>query len=344
MTAGRLTGELNAAAPQARLQADSAETLLLAGDIAARMSEREGPSSPGGAQEPKLSEEERAGARVALARLIEGEGLKMLVQPIVDVRTGAVHAFEALARFGQETPGTTPLQWFSLAEELGGRPALERACLREALSLLGVRPPGTRLSVNLSVQVLLEQETLRMLDLAACEREEELRGLIVEITEETLIGSDEELRHAIEPLLAQGALLAVDDVGAGYSGLRQITAVRPSYLKLDRALARGIDSDEELAALVSALVGYAAQVGCKLVAEGIETTEELRTLQRIGVPLIQGFRLSRPGEPWPALEVMDAAAEDAGKESALIASAQLLDPEDWIALEREHLGRKLARA
>ncbi|MGO9490000.1 MAG: EAL domain-containing protein [Solirubrobacteraceae bacterium] len=343
LTAGRLTGELNLLLRQARQQADSAETLLLAGDIAARMSEREGPARVGEQPAIALSEQDRAYARNALARLIEGDGLRMVVQPIVDIRTGAVHAYEALARFGVETPGATPLHWFALADELGGRPQLERACLREALSLLGVRPAGTSLSVNLSVQVLVEDRTMRMLREAAAERFEGLRGLIVEITEETLVQVDEGLHEAIAPLIACGGSLAVDDVGAGYSGLRQITTVRPSYLKLDRALASGIDHDEELAALVQALQGYAQQVGSLLIAEGIETTGELRALQRIGVPLVQGFRLSRPGEPWPAVDADDAVPRQAVA-AVRAATPEFLDPQDWLELEREHLGRGLARA
>jgi EAL domain-containing protein (putative c-di-GMP-specific phosphodiesterase class I) len=129
----------------------------------------------------------------------------------------------------------------------------------------------------------------------------DLTGLIVEITEETLVHSDMQLLTAIQPLRARGARLAVDDMGAGYSGLRQITSVLPSYLKLDRSLVSGIDADDERAALVGALAGYSKQVGSLLVAEGVETAAELRAIQRLGVPLVQGFYFSRPGAPWPEI-------------------------------------------
>ena len=81
----------------------------------------------------------------------------MVVQPIVDMRNGSIHAYEALARFGRQREGGSPLHWFSLAQELGLRPALERACLRSALELFAERPLGTSLSVNLSAPVLLER-------------------------------------------------------------------------------------------------------------------------------------------------------------------------------------------
>ena len=111
---------------------------------------------------------------------------------------------------------------------------------------------------------------------------------------------------------ARGAVLAVDDMGAGYSGLRQITAVRPRYLKLDRSLGAGIDADPERAALVAALAGYSRQVGALLVVEGIETDAELDALQRIGVPLVQGFRLARPGAPWPQIARSDSVGPGSG--------------------------------
>src|ERR1700678_2865707 len=125
----------------------------------------------------------------------------MVVQPISDVRGGAVsaHAYEALARFGQPREGMSPLHWFSLAQELGQRPALERACLRGALELLASRSPGTSLSVNLSAPVLLEPETTAMLEVAGDALADDLQGLIVEITEETLVHSDTQLASAIEP-------------------------------------------------------------------------------------------------------------------------------------------------
>jgi EAL domain-containing protein (putative c-di-GMP-specific phosphodiesterase class I) len=313
MTAGRLTTELNLLLREARLQADSAEALLLAGDIAARVSERVVPVA--GAGPSTLSAEEQARARSGLAKIVRGEGLEIVVQPIVDIRSGVAHAYEALARFGtragsdpddgRATP-SSPLHWFVLADLIGGRPALERACLGAALELFGDRPEETFLSVNVSAPVLTEASTLALFHDVADDRPDGLTGLIVELTEETLVDTDGQLAETIGPLLARGAVLAVDDMGAGYSGLRQITAVRPRYLKLDRSLGAGIDTDAERAALVAALVGYSRQVGALLVVEGIETDAELDALQRIGVPLVQGFRLARPGAPWPAIADSDS--------------------------------------
>jgi EAL domain-containing protein (putative c-di-GMP-specific phosphodiesterase class I) len=210
----------------------------------------------------------------------------------------------------------SPLRWFSLAERFGERPALERACLRAGLELLALRPAGTSVSINLSAPVLLEEETFAMLAQAGERLADGLGGLIVEITEETLVHGDMQLLEAIEPLRARGARLAVDDMGAGYSGLRQITTVRPSHLKLDRSLVSGIDGDGdgERAALVAALAGYSQRVGCLLIAEGIETQAELTLLRELGVPLIQGSFRARPGAPWPEVA---AALATSGAEAPL---------------------------
>jgi EAL domain-containing protein (putative c-di-GMP-specific phosphodiesterase class I) len=332
LTAGRLTRELNHLLSQARLHADSVETLLLAGDIAARMADRadadgrplRGDSAPA---RPALRDEEIEAARSALAQLVEGDGLSMVVQPIVDIRSGTVHAYEALARFGtQPAKGSSPLHWFAMADELGARPALERACLRQALELFPHRPVGTSLTVNLSAPVLLEGATMAMLADLADSQPGELEGLVIEITEETLVQSDEQLQSAIAPLRERGARLAVDDMGAGYSGLRQITTVLPTYLKLDKALVTGIDSDPDRAALVGALAGYATQVGGLLIAEGIETEAELQELRRLGVPLVQGYHLGRPGEPWPEIDDSRVA------QGPLLApgAGGFLDPTEWL--------------
>jgi len=332
LTSGRLTSELNLLLRAARLQADSAETLLFAGDIASRVADRGGragagdpasgarPAAPvsgaGGSAAADVGQEDRE----ALARLLSGEGITMVAQAIVDIRTNTIHGYEALARFAGSGPGVSPLHWFSLAERLGERTTLELACLRRALELFAVRPAGKLLSLNLSAPTLLDPRTATIIAGANGARSNDLDGLIVEITEETLVNAELDLESVIAPLRARGACLAVDDMGAGYSGLRQITSVRPAYLKLDRSLIAGIDGDEERAALVGALATYSNKVGSLLVAEGVETEEELSVVRALGVPLVQGFYFSRPAAPWPELEAPapppapPLIAEDAGGE------------------------------
>ena len=270
-----------------------ADTLLRAADVALRVAKRSGRQKHSVYAGRSLNDEGPEGARRSLDRLIAGEGLAIVVQPIVDLNTRRVHAYEALARFGVKG-GESPLQWFSLADELGMRQELELACLTAALNLFEQRPGGSLLSVNLSGPLLFDQRTRDIFD--ACHT---LDGLMVEITEDALVEDDNRMQAAIAPLVDRGVRFAVDDMGAGYSGLRQIISLRPSYLKLDRSLVQGIDADPERTAMVSAMLTYAQSTGGYLVAEGVETPEELATLVALGVPLVQGYYLGRPGVPWP---------------------------------------------
>ncbi len=271
-----------------------ANALLRAGDIALRVAKRSSRRRVSTYNGESLSGDGENDAEAILARLIGGEGIEMVTQPIFDLLTGEAHAYEALARFHLGST-TSPLHWFSLAEEFGDRDALEQTCLSAAIGLLPGLPDGARLCVNLSGATLPDARTLAILETPA-----DLSRLVVEITEDTLVRNDDpSLEAAIAVLRRRGTKLAVDDMGAGYAGLRQITAVHPDYLKLDRSLITAIESDPDRAALVKAMVDYAERVGALLVAEGIETEAELRTLADLGVHLLQGFLLARPGPGWP---------------------------------------------
>jgi diguanylate cyclase (GGDEF)-like protein len=292
-----------------------AEALLRAGDVALRVAKRSGRRQLSVYAGESFSDNGPGGARETLERLIEGEGLNVVVQPIVSLQDGRAHAYEALARF--QTRGTSsPLHWFALADEFGVRDRLELACLRAALGYLHRRPEGTSLTVNLSGPLLLDERTAKLLHETG-----DISGLILELTENSLLEDTPGLHAEISRLLALGARFAVDDMGAGYSGLRQITTVRPSYLKLDRSLISGIDSDPDRGALVSAMLGYARQTGGHLVAEGVETIEELDTLIALGVELVQGYYLSRPGEPWPDIRSI-ATPRPAGRALPLTSPSQ----------------------
>ncbi len=281
---------------------DDAESLLRAVDVALRVAKRSGKQQLSVYAGESISDRGPGGAREALERLIGGEGLAMAVQPIVTVPAGLPHAYEALARF--QTGGSpNPLHWFALADEFGVRDRLELACLRRALSLLATCPSGTSLSVNLSGPLLLDPRTTELL-----EHTPRLGSLILELTENSLLEDTPGMHAQISRLIALGIRFAVDDMGAGYSGLRQITTVRPSYLKLDRSLISGIDTDSDRGALVSAMLGYAHQTGGYLVAEGVETQSELETLVQLGVELVQGYYLSRPGWPWPEVRPVSVSS------------------------------------
>ncbi len=205
--------------------------------------------------------------------------------------------YEALARF----PGFTeknPEAWFAAARSHGRAAELEAAALRTALAARTTLPPNCFLSVNVSPELLVT-ENIR----SVWRDEGSLAGLVIELTEQTPIDSYVELEPDLNQLRAAGALIAIDDAGAGYAGLRHLLALRPSLIKIDRGLIQDIDQDEAKRALVSMLGTFASRVDAWILAEGVERVEELDTLVSLGVPLVQGYCLARPAQPWPGIDL-----------------------------------------
>ena len=119
------------------------------------------------------------------------------------------------------------------------------------------------------------------------------RPLVVEVTEHTAIVDYPEFRAAMETL-GPRTRLAVDDAGAGFAGLRHLVELRPAFVKLDRWLITGLESDEARQAMIAGLRHFARKTGCVLIAEGIETDRELDVLRSLGIRLGQGYALGRP--------------------------------------------------
>ena len=241
--------------------------------------------------------EQRAEVQALLDR---ADALTPVFQPIVELATGRVAGFEALTRFTGTEPARPPDQWFAQARRCGLGPALEARAIARALAVPG-RPAGAYLAVNLSPSALVSTEVAAVLP-------HDLTGLLIELTEDALFASDPALDAALDGLRSRGARIAVDDAGAGYSGLQQLLRVKPDVLKLDRSLIEGIVDDESKIALLDALARFATSTGAAVCAEGIEQLDELRLLTRFDVTYGQGYGLGRPGPPWPDVVAGAAAA------------------------------------
>ena len=234
-----------------------------------------------------------------LAGVIRGVGIHAEFQPIIDLARASVVGYEALARF--EGPVRSPLPWFEAAKVHGRLDELEAAALRCALDAHAILPTNTFLTVNIgpaAIDAPAVREVWR--DFPS------LGGVVVELTEHERVESYEALEPVLTRLRAAGALLAIDDAGAGYAGLQHVLTLRPDVIKLDRALVEGLDRDEAKRALVEMVGTLAGRLDAWLLAEGIETGEELDVLVGLGVPLAQGYFLGRPGPAFPAMDT-DAA-------------------------------------
>ncbi|MFB9353164.1 EAL domain-containing protein, partial [Streptomyces heliomycini] len=122
-----------------------------------------------------------------------------------------------------------------------------------------------------------------------------LDRLMLEVTEHDVVEDYPGLDEALAEMRGKGLRLAIDDAGAGFASFRHILRLAPDVIKLDRSLTHEIERRDENRALAAALIGFATETGSRLVAEGVETQEELATLREIGICKAQGYLLGRPG-------------------------------------------------
>jgi EAL domain-containing protein (putative c-di-GMP-specific phosphodiesterase class I)/CheY-like chemotaxis protein len=219
--------------------------------------------------------------------VVDGGGITMMFQPIVDLQTFEMVGVEALARFGGK-PTRPPDEWFEEAAQVGMRIDLELATARAALVGRARLPDGVYMAVNIS------PETAVSASFPIFMSEEPLEGVVFEISEHARVEDYDELNAVLSVLRARGGRLAIDDAGAGFASLKHILRLSPDLIKLDMGLTRDVDSDPARRALASALTSFANDIGAGLIAEGIETASELETLRGLGVGFGQGFHLGKP--------------------------------------------------
>jgi EAL domain-containing protein (putative c-di-GMP-specific phosphodiesterase class I) len=231
---------------------------------------------------------ERADSAIAerLAPVLGGAGPTVVLQPIVDLRTGSRTGAEALSRFPVEW-NRTPDVVFAEAHTIGQGDRLELLALERAAVLLD--QVSGYVSMNLSPQTLLTPECAELLAGLPLHR------IVLELSEHEPVHDYVALGAALTPLRAAGMRLAIDDVGAGFSSLRHIVVTNPDVLKMDRSIVSGLDSDPILAKLAQSLVEFAHSFDICVIAEGVETEAEHAVLQSLGVDGGQGWLFGRPG-------------------------------------------------
>lgn len=222
-----------------------------------------------------------------LDAVLRADGLRMVYQPIVDVATGRIVGFESLARFASE-PYRTPDIWFAEAAQIGRLVELESQAIRLALAGVAELPASVYVTVNASPETIVKGALADVL------RGQPLQRLVVEVTEHQAIERYEDIAEAIAPLQQLGLRIAIDDAGAGYASFRHVLNLHPHIVKLDNSITRAIDVDRSRRALAAALCGFAAETGCGIVAEGVETQSELDAVRALGIGKAQGYHLGRP--------------------------------------------------
>src|SRR4051794_1403322 len=225
--------------------------------------------------------------------LLEPGAIRAVFQPIVRLSDLGTIGYEGLARF-PTPPGLVALPpdvTLAAAGSFGQRDELEVACWR-AIAAAGVPPHGRLLWVNLSPEALGHPGLLALAGKLPSR-------LVIELTEQDTVLNNALLRERLRPWIARGALVAVDDAGAGFTSLEYVAEIRPDFLKLSRDMVMGVDGDATRQAVLRATAAFAREVGARIVAEGVERVDELQALRAMDIDYGQGYLFGRPGDAWP---------------------------------------------
>jgi EAL domain-containing protein (putative c-di-GMP-specific phosphodiesterase class I) len=232
--------------------------------------------------------------RLASARNAFPAPFTMAFQPIVDAGSRDIFAYEALVR-GVDGEGAADI--LSLVDR-GNRHDFDQQCritAMECAAKLGLKDSGAALSINFLPNAVIDPAACtRMAQAAAEALQFPTNRIIFEFTEGEPVEDPAHLGRIIAAYREAGFRTAIDDFGAGYSGLTLLARFQPDIVKLDMELVRGIDSDRVRRAIVASIRRMCDELGIVLVAEGIETFGEYAVLRDLGVSLLQGFLFARP--------------------------------------------------
>lgn len=213
---------------------------------------------------------------------------RIVFQPVYNISQRAVRSFECLSRF-DVAPQRPPDEWFRLADEAGVGLPLELCAIEKALQNLHAFPATCSLSVNCSPSLILSGRLEPVLSAMRVPSR-----VTLEITEHAIVQDYAALAASLAPLRALGAGVAVDDAGAGFASMRHILNLAPDIIKLDMSLTRNIHEDGKRRALAKGLTSFAHEIDSLVIAEGVESGDELEMLQRLDVDCAQGYFLARP--------------------------------------------------
>lgn len=231
----------------------------------------------------------------SLTEILDRGQLVPRFQAIVSLAEAKLFGYEATIRGPADSLLHAPLALFGAAQRAGRLVELDRHCRQAAIREFSrLRLPG-RLFLNVTAATLLQPDfspghTLQYLDRFGLQPEE----IVIELTEQHPIDDFAVLRRAVAHYRHYGFAVAIDDLGAGYAGLRLWEELRPDYVKIDRHFIQGIDKDPVKLHFVRSMQQLARNLGCRLIAEGVESTGELLAVSSLGIEFVQGYYFARP--------------------------------------------------
>jgi diguanylate cyclase (GGDEF)-like protein len=279
---------------------DSVDGLLRNADIAMyRAKDQGGNSYQFYSADMTAKAHERLSLENDMRRALEREEFFLDYQPIVALRDKTVVALEALVRWRHPQRGLiSPAEFIPLAEETGlilnlGEWVLRNA-IEECVRLTRAGSTGMRVAVNLSAHQLHQKELIRMIQRMLTSAGARSNQLQIEITESVLMSNVDNTAATLGALSDMGVEISLDDFGTGYSSLSYLKRFPIDVLKIDRSFVRDIPADPDDSAIASAIISMAHNLGIQVVAEGVETEDQLSFLRDHDCDTVQGYYLSRP--------------------------------------------------
>lgn len=227
--------------------------------------------------------------------ILENANIRTVFQPIISLKDGSIMGYEALSRGPKGSVMESPGVLFDIAKVFGKLWELEFMCRIKALETMSKDKNNFYLFINVDPGIINDEkfkkgftkEFLKQFNINP-------ENIVFEITEKSSITDLNSFKKVIENYKEQGYRIAIDDAGSGYSGLKLITDIHPQFIKLDMNLIRDIDRDGLKYALIKTLYEFCLVTDIKLIAEGIETENELNALIDIGIHFGQGYLIQKP--------------------------------------------------
>ncbi|PCJ32430.1 MAG: diguanylate phosphodiesterase [Gammaproteobacteria bacterium] len=240
----------------------------------------------------------------SLDEILANAALTPLFQPIVSMKENKIYAYEALIRGPSNSALHSPLNLFDAASRTGRLAELDLLCREVAIKRFGQLNIEAKLFINTIPEVLLQQDYQHGLTLDFIKQAGlPAKQVVIELTEQYPIDDYTLMRDATDHYRSMGFSIALDDLGAGYSGLRTWSEIQPDFVKIDRHFMQDIHDDQHKRQFVQSMVDLAKSINCRVIGEGIEIREEYLTSHEMKIEFAQGYYFGRPA-PMPQLIIL----------------------------------------
>lgn len=241
-----------------------------------------------------------------LREILDHGGIRVFYQPIFEMNgeQAKLFAVEALSRGPKGSNAERPDVLFEYVRRKAKEVEVDRACVDAILSLLYIVARRTLTSINLHALTLERDDQFTPWLVEQCRRfKVPPSNVILEIVEQQRYRNQTRFFHNLDQLRSAGFRIAVDDIGLGHSNYRALVEIKPDIYKIDRYFVVGCHADEHKRAAIESIALLASRLGGRVIAEGVETAEDLECVTALGIRLVQGFHLAKP-QPVQALGEM----------------------------------------